>query len=57
VGCFEGRGLPKESQQPGQPEVILREGSSRDLPGDSVCGDSTVAGAPQGLHHGRERPF
>jgi len=37
VGCFEGHGLPKESQQPGEPGKILREGSGRDLPGDGVC--------------------
>ena len=57
MGCFEGHGLPKESQQPGEPEEILREGSGRDLPGDGVCGDSRVAGASQGLHQARDRPF
>jgi len=63
VGCFEGHGLPKESQQPGEPEEILRAGSGRDPPGDSVCvcvcacGDSRVVGASQGLRQGRQRPF
>jgi hypothetical protein len=36
VGCFEGHGLPKASQQP---EEIPCE-SSRDPPGDSARGDS-----------------
>ena len=57
MGCFEGHGLPKESQQPGEPEEILCAGSGRDPPGDSVCGDSRVAGASQGLRQGRQRPF
>ena len=54
MSCFEGHGLPKESQQP---EEIVREGSGRDPSGNSVCGDSRVAGASQGLRQGRERPF
>jgi len=37
VGCFEGHGLPKESQQPVEPDEILCEVSSRDLPGERVC--------------------
>jgi len=57
VGCFEGHGLLKASQQPGEPEEIPREGSDRDLPGDSACGDSRVAGESQGLLRGRERHF
>ena len=40
VGCFGGHGLPKASQQPGQPEEIPRESSGRDLPGDVACRDS-----------------
>jgi len=57
MGCFEGHGLPKVSQQPGEPEEIPFEGSGRDHPGDSACGDSRVAGASQGLCQGRRRPF
>jgi len=49
VGYFGGHGLPKASQQPGQPEEIPRASSSRDPPGDSACRDSRVAGASQGL--------
>jgi hypothetical protein len=36
VGCFRGHGVPKVSQQPGEPEEIPCEGSSRDPPGDGV---------------------
>jgi len=57
VGCFEGQGLPKASQQPGEPEEIPCEGSSRDTPGDSACGGSRVAGVSQGLRQGRGWPF
>jgi len=57
MGCFEGHGLPKVSQQPGKPEEIPFEGSGRDPPGDSACGDSRVARASQGLCQGRRRPF
>ena len=46
--------VPKVSQQP---EDIPSEGSSRDPPGDGVCGDSRVAGASQGLRRGRGPPF
>jgi hypothetical protein len=38
-------GLLKALQQPGQPEEIPHESSSRDPPGDSVCCDSRVASA------------
>jgi len=57
VGCFEGHGLPKATQQPGEPEEIPLEGSGRDPPGDSACGDSTAAGASKGLRRGRGQPF
>ena len=50
MGCFEGHGLPKASQQPGEPEEIPHYSSGRDSPGDSACGDSKVAGVSQGLH-------
>ena len=49
--------MPKASPQPGEPDEIPCEGSSRDPPGDGVCGDSRVAGASQGLCRGRGRPF
>jgi hypothetical protein len=49
VGCFGGHGMLKASQQPGEPEEIPYENSSRDLPVDGMCGDSRVAGASQGL--------
>ena len=55
--CFEGPGLPKASQRPGEPEEIPREGSGRNPPGDSACGDNRVAGASQGLRRGRGRTF
>jgi hypothetical protein len=45
--------LLKASQQPGQPEEIPCEGSSRDPPGDGACGDSRVAGTSQGFRRGR----
>ena len=32
MGCFGGRGLPKASEQPGQPEEILRESSGQRSP-------------------------
>jgi hypothetical protein len=32
VGCFGGNGVAKTSQQPGEPEEIPCEGSSRDPP-------------------------
>jgi hypothetical protein len=55
-GMFGGHGLPKASQQPGQPEEIPHESSGREPPGDSACHDR-VAGASQSLHWGREWPF
>jgi hypothetical protein len=48
-GYFEGHGLLKASQQPGEPEEISFEGSSRHLSGGGVCCDSRVAGVSQGL--------
>ena len=57
VRCFGGHGLPKASQQLGQPEEIPRESSGRDPPGDGACRDSRVAGASQGWRRGRGRPF
>jgi len=57
VGCFGGHDLPKASQQPGQSEEIPRESSVRDTPGDSVCRDSRLAAASQGLRRGRGQPF
>ena len=45
MDCFEGCGLLKVSQQPGEPAEIPGEGSSRDPPWDGACGDSRVAGA------------
>jgi hypothetical protein len=53
VGCFGGHGLPKASQQPGQPDEIPRESSGRDPPGEGACRDSRVAGASQGLSRQR----
>ena len=41
VGCFGGHGMPKASQQPGEPEEIPCEGSGRDPPRDGACGDSS----------------
>ena len=49
VGCFEGHGLAKATQQPGEPEEIPLEGSGRDPLEDSACGDSTVTRASKGL--------
>ena len=49
VVCSGGHGVPKASQQPGEPEEILCEGSGIDPNGDGGCGDSRVAGASQGL--------
>ena len=49
MGCFGGNGMPKASQQPGEPEEIPYEGSGRDPSGDGACGDSRVTGASQGL--------
>jgi len=43
MGCFEGHGLLKASQQPGEPEEIPSEGSGTDSPRYSACGDSRVA--------------
>ena len=57
MGCFGGHGVPKASQQPGEPEEIHCEGSGRDTPGDGECGNSRVAGTPQGLHRGLGWPF
>jgi len=57
VGCFGGRGLPKASQQPREPEKIPCEGSGRDPPGDGACGDSRVTGVSQGLRRGIWWPF
>jgi len=57
VGCFGGHGMRKASQQPGEPEEIPCESSSRDPPGDGAYSDSTVAGASQGLHRGIGWPF
>jgi len=57
VGCFGGHGMLKASQQPGQPEEIPYEGSSRDPPGDGACGGGRVAGASQGLHRDIVWPF
>jgi len=54
VGCSEEHGLPKASAQL---EEIPLEGSGRDPPGDSACGDSRLAGACQGLHRGRGWAF
>jgi hypothetical protein len=39
----------KVSQQHGKPEEISREGSGRDVTGESACSNSTVAGASKGL--------
>jgi len=50
VGCFGGHGVPKASQQPGEPEENPCEGISRDPPGDGACGDSRVVRASQGFH-------
>ena len=36
MGCFEGCGMLKASQQPGDPEEIPCEGSGRDPLGDGV---------------------
>jgi len=47
MGCFEGHGLLKASQQPGQSVEIPRESSGRDPPGDGVCRNRIVAGASQ----------
>ena len=41
--------MTKASQQPGQPEEIPCEGSSRVPPGDGACGASRVAGVSEGL--------
>jgi len=49
--------VTKAPQQPGEPQEIPCEGSSRDPPGDGACGDSRVAGASQGLHRDIARPF
>jgi len=49
--------LPKTSQQPGEPEEIPCEGSSRDPPGDGACSDRKVARMSQGLPRGRGQPF
>jgi len=57
VGCFGGHGLPKASQQLGLSEEIPHEISGIDPPGDGACRDSRVAGASQGSHRGRGRPF
>jgi len=57
VGCFGGHGVPKVSQQPGEPEEMPFEGSSRDPPGDGACSDSRVAAASRGLRRDRGWPF
>ena len=57
MGYFGGHGLPKASQQCGQPEDISRESSGRDPPEDGVCHDNRVVGASQGLQWGRGWPF
>ena len=57
MGCFGGHGVPKASQQPGEPVEIPCEGNARDPTGDGACGDSRVAGASQGLHPGIGRSF
>ena len=57
MGCFEGHGMPKASQQLGEPEEIPCVGSTRDPPGDGACGDSRVVGASQDLHRGIGQPF
>jgi len=57
VGCFGGHGLPKASQQRGQPEEIPSESNGRDPPEDGACHDSRVAGASQSLRRDRGRPF
>ena len=49
VGYFGGHGIPKASQQPGEPEEPPCEGSGRYPPGDRTCSNSRVAGASQGL--------
>ena len=57
MGCFEGHGVLKPSQQPGEPEEIHCEDSGRDPPEDGASGDSRVAGASQGLRQGRGQQF
>ena len=57
MGCFGGHGIQETSQQPGQPEEIPCEGSSRDPPGDRACSERRVAGVSQGLCRGIEWPF
>jgi len=49
-GWFGGHGMPKASQQPGEPEEIPCEGSSRHPPGYGACDNSRLAGASHGLH-------
>jgi hypothetical protein len=57
VGCFQGHGMLKAIQQPGECEIPC-EDSSRDPPGDGACcGDSRVARASQGLRQGIGWPF
>ena len=46
MGCFGGHGLPKASQQPGQPEEIPLESSGRD-PSGAVR--AAIAEWPDGL--------
>jgi len=55
--CVEGHGLPKTSQQPGEPEEIPPVGRSRNPPGDSACGNSRLATESQVLRLGIWRPF
>ena len=47
-----GRGLPKASQQPGQPEEIPREAAAEIPPRDGACRDSRVAGVSEGFASG-----
>jgi len=57
VGCFRGHGMPRTSQQPGEPKEIPCKGSDRDPPGDGACGNNRVAGASQRLRQGIGLPF
>jgi len=46
VGCFRGYGLPKASQQPGQPEEIPHEAAA-EIPLEKV--HATIAEWPEHL--------
>ena len=57
MDSFGGHGVPTASQQPGEPEEILCEGSGRDPPGDGACGNSRVDGGSLGLGRRIGRQF